>query len=171
MDYVKAWVERTARLGGKTMRIFAGSVKKGDTEEKARTRAVEKIQEACDFAAKHEVILALENHGGITATSDQLLALVKPIKSKWFGVNLDTGNFHTADPYADMAKAAPYSVVVQLKTEVFPGGKREDADLGKVAGILRDANFQGYVALEYEAKEDPKTAVPKAVKAMKKALA
>ncbi len=171
MKSVKAWVEHTARLGGKTMRIFAGSVKKGDTEEKARGRAIEKIQEACDFAARHEVTLALENHGGITGTAEQLLALVKPIKSKWFGVNLDTGNFHTADPYADMAKAAPYAVVVQLKTEVFPGNKRTDADLGKVVGILRDVNYQGYVALEYEAKEDPKTAVPKWVKELKKALA
>jgi sugar phosphate isomerase/epimerase len=168
MDYVKRWIEHTALLGGKTMRIFAGSVRKGDTEEKARERAIGQIQKACDFAADHKVKLALENHGGITSTAEQLLALVKPIKSDWFGVNLDTGNFHTADPYADMAKAAPYAVVVQLKTEVFPGGKREDADLGKVMKILRDANFQGYVALEYEAREDPKTAVPRHVKELLK---
>src|SRR5262245_20467472 len=32
---VKEWVEHTSRLGGKTMRIFAGGVDKGDTEEKA----------------------------------------------------------------------------------------------------------------------------------------
>ena len=36
---VKAWVEHTSRLGGKTIRIFAGNVAKGDTEEKARDRA------------------------------------------------------------------------------------------------------------------------------------
>lgn len=171
MDYVKRWVEATALLGGKTMRIFAGGVKKGDTEEKARERAIGQIQKACDFAAKHKVALALENHGGITATAEQLLALVKPIKSDWFGVNLDTGNFHTRDPYGDMARAAPYAVVVQLKTEVFPGGKREEADLGKVLGILRKVNYQGYVALEYEAKEGPKTAVPRYIKRLKKLLA
>jgi sugar phosphate isomerase/epimerase len=171
MDYVKRWVEATALLGGKTMRIFAGSVKKGDTEAKARERAIRQIQKACDFAAKHKVKLALENHGGITATAEQLLALVKPIKSDWYGVNLDTGNFHTKDPYGDMAKAAPYAVVVQVKTEVFPGGKREEADLGKVLGILRKVNYQGYAALEYEAKEDPRTAVPKYIKELKKLLA
>ena len=37
---VKAWVEHTSRLGGKTIRIFAGSVAKGDDEDKARDRAV-----------------------------------------------------------------------------------------------------------------------------------
>ena len=32
---VKRWIEHTARLGGKTMRIFAGNVERGDTEERA----------------------------------------------------------------------------------------------------------------------------------------
>ncbi|MBY0231135.1 MAG: sugar phosphate isomerase/epimerase [Gemmataceae bacterium] len=164
MGHVKKWVEVSASLGAKTMRIFAGSVKKGDMEADAVKRAVDKIEEACEFAAKHKVILALENHGGITATPEQLLALVKPIRSEWFGVNLDTGNFQTPDPYGDLEKCAPYAVTVQLKTEVFPKGKREDADIGKIAGILRAAGYQGYVALEYEAKEDPRTAVPKHVK-------
>ena len=65
------------------------------------------IQEACDYAAKYGIFLALENHGGITATIDQMLTIVKAVKHDWFGVNLDTGNFHTADPYADLAKIAP----------------------------------------------------------------
>jgi hypothetical protein len=68
-----------------------------------------------------------------------------------------------------MARAAPYAVVCQVKTEVFPAGKpREEADLSKVLGILRKAHFRGYVALEYEAREDPKTAVPRYVAALKK---
>ena len=167
---VKAWAERTALLGGKTMRIFAGSVKKGDAEADAVKRALEMIEKACEHAAKHKVILALENHGGITATAEQLLALVKPIKSEWFGVNLDTGNFRTADPYADLAKAAPYAVTVQVKTEVFPGGKREEADLERVVGILRKVNYQGAVALEYEAKEEPKEAVPGYVEKLRKLI-
>src|SRR5262249_26365473 len=89
---VKQWTEHTARLGGKTMRIFAGNVTKGDTEEKARARCVEAIQEACDHAGQWGVYLALENHGGITATIDQMLALVRAVKHDWFGVNWDTGN-------------------------------------------------------------------------------
>ena len=67
--------------------------------------------------------LALENHGGITATPDQLLKLVQAIDSPNFGVNLDTGNFHGDDPYADLARLAPYAVNVQVKTEITPQGK------------------------------------------------
>jgi sugar phosphate isomerase/epimerase len=171
LDDVKAWTARTALLGAKTMRIFAGSVKKGDTEAKAVERAVTLIQKACDHAADHKVLLALENHGGITATADQLLALVKPIKSAWFGVNLDTGNFRTADPYADLAKMAPYAVNVQVKTEIFPGGKRQEADLPRLVKLLREAKYQGYVALEYEAAKDPRREVPLYVEALRKLLA
>jgi sugar phosphate isomerase/epimerase len=171
IDTVKQWVEHTSRLGGKTIRIFAGNVEKGDTEEKARERCVAAIQECCDHAGKYGIYLALENHGGLVATIEGMLALVKAVKHDWFGVNFDTGNFHSADPYADLTKLAPYAVVCQIKTEVARAGmKPEPADLKRLTDILRDANFRGYVALEYEAQEDPKTAVPKAIDALKKLM-
>jgi sugar phosphate isomerase/epimerase len=168
---VKAWVEHTSRLGGKTVRIFAGNLPKGDTVEKARARCVEAIQEACDHAGKYGIFLALENHGGIVATADRMLALVGAVKHDWFGVNLDTGNFHTPDPYGDLARVAPYAVVVQIKTEIEPAGKpKEESDLKKLTGILREAGYRGYVALEYEAREEPKTAVPRYIAQLRKLM-
>ena len=171
IDSVKQWAEHTARLGGKTVRIFAGNLERGDTEEKACARCVEAIQEACDHAGKYGVYLALENHGGITSTLEQTLALVKAVKSDWFGVNWDTGNFHTADPYADLEKLAPYAVTVQIKTEVQRKGmQKEEADLKRLTDILRGAGYRGYVVLEYEAAEDPMQGVPRAVAALKKLM-
>lgn len=166
---VKNWVEIASRLGAKTIRIFAGSVDKGDSEEKARARCVDAIQEACDYAGKFGIFLALENHGGITSTADQILAIVKAVKHDWFGVNLDTGNFHGPDPYEELARLAPYAVTVQLKTEIQRAGqKKEDADLKRLIDILRAVEYRGYVALEYEAAEDPRTAIPRHVEALKK---
>jgi sugar phosphate isomerase/epimerase len=169
--YVKKWVEHSARLGAKTIRIFAGNVEKGDTEEQARERCVEAIQEACDFAGRYGIILALENHGGITRNIEQTLRLVKAVKHEWFGVNFDTGNFISSDPYADLVQLAPYAVVVQIKTEIQRTGmKKEDADLKKLTDILRAAGYRGYIALEYEAKENPQTGVPRALRALKKLM-
>jgi sugar phosphate isomerase/epimerase len=168
---VKQWTERSAALGAKTMRIFAGPLEKGDSEEKARARCVEAIQEACDHAAKFGVILALENHGGIVNTIDQMLTLVKAVKHDWFGVNWDTGNFHSDDPYADLEKLAPYAVTVQIKTEIKRAGKNaEEADLKRKIDILRSVGYRGYVALEYEAAEEPKTAIPRHVETLKKLM-
>ena len=171
IESVKRWVEHTSRLGGKTIRIFAGNPDKGDTEEAARARCVTAIQEACDHAGKYGIYLALENHGGITATIDQTLTLVRAVRHDWFGVNWDTGNFHSADPYADLERLAPYAVVCQIKTEIQRAGMpKEEADLKRLTDILRRANFRGYVALEYEAEEDPKTAVPRVIESLKKLM-
>lgn len=171
VEHVKKWVEHTSRLGGKTMRIFAGNLAKGDTVEAARQRCVEAIQESCDHAAKYGVFLALENHGGIVATAEELLAIVTAVKHDWFGVNLDTGNFRTPDPYADVATAAPYAVVVQIKVEVQrPGQPKEPADLKRVVDILRQAKYRGYVSLEYEGSEDPLKAVPRHLETLKELM-
>ncbi len=162
IDHCKRWVEHTSRLGGKTIRIFGGTVAKDDKEDRARRQCIDAMQECCDFAGQFGIYLALENHGGITGTAEQMLALVRAVKSDWFGVNLDTGNFRTKNPYADLERLAPYAVVVQIKTEIKREGRKpEEADLKRKIQMLRTVNFRGYIALEYEAAEDPKTAVPR----------
>lgn len=168
---VCAWIERAAFLGAETVRIFAGSLERGDSLEAAQKRVVEAIEQCCAHAEKHGVKVALENHGGITATPQLLLALVRPVRSKAFGVNVDTGNFHTADPYADIAAIVPYGIVAQVKTEMIrPDNKREEADLARIIQILKQNNFQGYVALEYEAAEEPKVAVPRYLKRLRQLI-
>jgi sugar phosphate isomerase/epimerase len=164
IDYTKQWVDHASFLGAKTIRIFAGSLQKGDTEEQARKRCIDAIQESCDYAGKFGIYLALENHGGIVTTAEQMLAVVKGVQHDWFGVNWDTGNFVTEDPYGDLEKIAPYAVTVQIKTEIqYKGKPKQESDLKRLLDLLRAANYRGYVALEYEAAEDPHTAVPKAI--------
>jgi sugar phosphate isomerase/epimerase len=168
----KRWIEHSSRLGAKTMRIFAGSVAREDTEEKARERCIQAIGETCDHAARFGVYVALENHGGITATIDQMLALVKAIDHRWFGVNWDSGNFHSADPYADLARLAPYAINAQVKTELRLAGAptKSSADLPRMFEILRSAGYRGYVALEYEAAEDPRKAVPRLIQDIRRTI-
>jgi sugar phosphate isomerase/epimerase len=115
--------------------------------------------------------VALENHGGITATAEQLISLVKAVDHPWFGVNLDSGNFKTEDPYQDLEKLAPYAVVTQFKSEIQPKGQpKEKADYNRLVSILRKANYSGYVILEYEAADEPLEAIPVELKAIGKSL-
>ena len=168
--HTKTWIDNAAALGAPVIRIFAGNLQKGTTEADARRWTVEAIEECCAYAGERGVILALENHGGIVATADQILAIVKEVRSEWFGVNLDTGNFRGPDPYSDLERVAPYAVTVQIKSEVSPGGSKQEADFGRVIGILKKAGYRGYVALEYEAKEDPKVAVPRHLGTLRKLI-
>lgn len=165
------WIDHSATLGAPVIRIFAGQVPKGDSEEAAVERCVAGIDESLEYAAKKGVFLALENHGGITSTADQLLKIVERVKpSPWFGVNFDGGNFRTADPYADLERIAPYAINAQVKASVAPNGKNEEADLNRVIGILRKANYRGYVVLEYEEKAEPKEAIPDLMRKIRDAI-
>ncbi len=166
--HVRAWIDRAALLNAPVIRVFGGSVPEGITEDVAVARVVEGFRDVLPYAAEKGVTLALENHGGITATPDQLLKLVRAIDGPNFGVNLDTGNFHGDDPYDDLARLAPYAVNVQVKTEISRKGQpKEDADLARVVAILRAAKYSGYVVLEYEAAADPLKAIPGHIKALR----
>lgn len=173
LQLTRQWIDYAASMGAPVIRIFAGRVPKGDTEEAALERCVAGINESVAYAASKGVVLALENHGGITATPEQLLAIVKRVDdSPWFGVNFDSGNFRTADPYGDLEKIAPYAVNAQVKVAISPENKaKQPADLGRIINILKQANYRGYVVLEYEEQEDPKVEIPKLLDQLRELIA
>jgi len=167
--YVKEWIDHASVLGAPHIRVFAGREAKGVDRAQADRWAIECLRECCDHAAKHGIFLGIENHDSI-GDAKSLLNFVKAVDHPWFGVNLDSGNFRTADPYEDFAASAPFAVNVQLKTELRVAGKKAPADLPRLMGILKKARYQGYVAVEFEAAEDPYEAVPPLLKKLKPLL-
>ncbi|QDU37979.1 Xylose isomerase-like TIM barrel [Maioricimonas rarisocia] len=172
LEMTRKWIDYAALMGAPVIRIFAGKVPKGETEEVALDRCVEGINQSLDYAATKGVVLALENHGGITATPEQLLRIVERVNnSPWFGINFDSGNFRTDDPYGDLEKIAPYAVNAQVKVAITAGGEKQEADLPRIVGILQDAGYRGYLVLEYEEKEDPREAIPRYLEQLRKLTA
>ena len=161
LDEVEKWIKAYAILGAPAIRIFAGNVQKGSSPEEAIQRCAAACNTACEIAAQYGVFLALENHGGITAVPEDMLQIVKQVESPWFGVNFDSGNFKNFDnTYAELAKIAPYAVNSQVKVEIWQGGNKVPADLSKIVNVLNEANYGGWVALEYEAADPPKEEIP-----------
>jgi sugar phosphate isomerase/epimerase len=170
--YVKKWIDHASVMGAPHLRVFAGNAPKGVSKGEAKKLCLAALEECADYAGRKGIFLGLENHGGIVAEAEDLLDLVRAAKNPWVGVNLDTGNFHTDNPYADLERCAPYAVNVQLKAEMRPrNGREREADLRRLIQILRDVRYQGYVALEYESKEDPWKAVPTLLKQCRELLA
>jgi len=160
----KQWIDRAAVLGAPHIRVFAGSKPKELSDDDAFANCLGAYQECLDYAAGKGVFLGIENHGGIVAEPAALVRLVRHARSPWAGINFDSGNFHTDDPYADLALIAPYAVNVQLKTEIRrKGGAAEPADLARLVRILRDAGYQGWFIIEYEGKGSPFAEIPKLV--------
>jgi sugar phosphate isomerase/epimerase len=159
---VKRWIDNSALMGAPHIRIFAGSKPRDMSVAEAKKLCMDAFEECTAYAGTKGVFLGLENHSGIATDADQLIEMVRAVNSPWFGISLDSGNFQADDPYAAFEQCAPYAVNVQVKVELQRRGKpKEPADFARLVGILRKANYQGYVSLEYEAEEDPYQAIPK----------
>lgn len=161
-EYVKKWIDNYADLGAPVIRVFAGSRgPKGASEETIMKNIRVNLAEALEHAESRGVILGMENHDSMTDI-DKLISFIKTVDSPYFGVTWDSANLKkTVDPYADLAKLAPYTVNAQVKVKIPINGKHVDTDLAKVVKILKDAEYAGYIVLEYEEKEDPLVQIPK----------
>ncbi|MBL0160446.1 MAG: sugar phosphate isomerase/epimerase [Bryobacterales bacterium] len=188
IDHTRRCLELAARLGIPCMRLNSGRWKtipsfdelmkvKGDEpplpgfqESDAIQWCVSSIEALLPTAEKLGVVMALENHWGLTTKVDVLLKIRNAVKSPWLGINMDTGNY-PGDAYEGITQLAPHATIVQAKT-YYGGGEwyTLDLDYKRIAQIMRQANYNGWVSLEMEGKEDPKTAVPKSLQVLREAF-
>lgn len=142
----------------------------GHTEDEAFAWCIEATEQCLQAAEKYGVLLALENHWGLTREPEGVLRIVDALASPWLSVLMDTGNFLEA-PYAKLEQMASRAAYVHAKT-YFGGGEwyTLDLDYQKVAQILATAGYHGYVSLEFEGKEEAATAVPRSFALLRSAF-
>ena len=181
-------IELAYKLGIPTMRLNTGRwrtigsfdelmenkgiepVMEGYTEEDGFRWVIDSIEKCLPKAEECGVVLGLENHWGLGRTAEGVLRIVDEINSPWLQVTADTGNF-LEDQYRQLELLAPKTFLVQAKT-YYGGGKwyTLDIDYEKVAEIFQKVNYQGYISLEFEGNEDPRTAVPKSLELLRNAF-
>jgi sugar phosphate isomerase/epimerase len=172
IESTKQWIDHAVQLRAPVIRIFAGHQKKEVTEAQSHSLMVSAMEECCEYAGQRGIHLALENHGGPTATAEGLLRFVRDVQSPWFGVNLDTGNFHSDDIYGEIERVAPYALNVQVKVVVSgPDGKKREADFKRLAKILSETGYRGYIVLEFEEAGDPREECEKNLERLREAFA
>lgn len=188
IDHTIHCIELAYELGIPTMRVNTGRWGTiGDFDELMKNRGIEPnlpdvtdeqgyawviecLEECLPTAEKRGVVLGLENHWGLGRTPEGVLRIVSAIDSPWLRVTLDTGNF-LEDPYDKLAMLAPQAVLLQAKTYYGEGEWYTlDLDYPRIAAIMRQAGFGGYISLEFEGKEDPRTAVPKSLALLRDAF-
>lgn len=159
--WLRHWVDVSHRLGSSHIRVFGGNVPQGSSEDEAAKWVAEILKRAGDYAAGKGVVLGLENHGGITARAERIIQIVRATDHPNVGINLDTGNFRS-DPYRQIEMCLPYAVNSQFKVDIRDeDGNHTPSDWDRIVRMFADAGYRGYLALEYEAAEDPFTAVPR----------
>ena len=143
----------------------------GYKEEDGYAWVIESFEKCLPTAEKCGVVLGLENHWGLGRTPEGVLRVVEAINSPWLQVTLDTGNF-LEDPYDRLERLAPRACLVQAKT-YYGGGLwyTLDLDYDRIATMLRRHRYRGYVSLEFEGRDDPRTAVPRSLALLRRAFA
>ncbi|TWU47815.1 Xylose isomerase-like TIM barrel [Rubripirellula reticaptiva] len=143
----------------------------GYTDDDGFAWVKEGIEKCLPIAEKCGVVLGLENHWGLGRTAAGVLRVLDEVKSPWLKATLDTGNF-LENQYGQYEKMAPHAAYVQAKT-YYGGGTwyTLDIDYDRVAKILRDVDYRGYISLEFEGKESHETAIPKSLAMLRKAFA
>lgn len=143
----------------------------GYTEDDAFGWCIEALEKCVPVAEQHGVVLGLENHWGMTRTAEGVLRIMNAIDSPWLRVLLDTGNF-LERTYEQMEMLAPFTVFVQAKT--YYGGGRFytlDLDYNRIANILHDAGYNGYISIEFEGHAPSEEAVENSIAMLRKSFA
>ena len=189
IDHTIDCLEQAYQLGIPTMRVNSGTwgtsgsfdelMKNrgeekpvdGFTEEDAYGWVIEAYQTLAKEAEKRGVVMGLENHWGLGRTAEGVKRVVDAVDSPWLQVTLDTGNF-LEDPYDRLAILAPQAVLMQAKTYIGGGvWYTLDLDYPRIAKIMKDAGYTGYISLEFEGKADPLTAIPQSLSLLRSAFA
>ena len=142
----------------------------GFTDEEGFKWVIDSIEKCIPKAEECGVVLGLENHWGLGRTAAGVKRIVEAINSPWLMVTLDTGNF-LEDQYKQLEALADKAILMQAKT-YYGEGKwyTLDIDYDRVATIMRQVNYKGYISLEFEGKADPMEAVPKSLELLRNAF-
>lgn len=186
-DMVKH-IPYAAAIGAKVMRVVGASLMFRNEPHGPMLASLTKMfKEAVKTAKKYDVRLADENH--IDFNSDEMLSLIKAVKSPYFGINFDTGNFMRVldDPIKGMEKLAKYTFATHVKDlKVNPKAAVDDwyffsttpvgdglVNNQKLAQLLQDAGYKGFLAVELDTlhpdyRDDEDRAVARSVKELRR---
>lgn len=186
---IRTGIDTAQYLGAPVVRLFAGSVRAGDTREAVWQRCVEGLKGAAEYAEKAGVPVALQNHNhnNVAATGEDIVRLLKEVDHPWCRHILDTGQYLGSrgasgfqpddltkhDVYKSIEQTAPLAVFVRAKLYRLRDGKETWLDYDRIFKTLRGVKFNGWVSLVYEGWQDLDAmhAVPMGVRFLRNYLA
>jgi len=142
------WVKAAQFLGCHSIRVNAAG--KG-TMAQMQVAAIDGLTKLADYAAKYNINVIVENHGGNSSISKWLVEIMKEVNRPNCGVLPDLGNFYEYDRYAGVKEMMPYAKGVSGKTHDFDkDGNETVIDYEKMMKIIADSGYKGYIDVEYE---------------------
>ena len=181
-------IEYANAIGAKVMRVVGSSLMFRFEDHGPQIEKLSRMfTNAMKVADKYGIKLADENH--IDYNADEMLELIHNVNHPNFGINFDTGNFMRVldDPIQGMEKLARFTFSTHVKDlKINPQAAVNDwyffsctpvgdgiVDNQKLAQLLKDANYEGFLAMEIDTlhpdyNDDEDAAVAKSVAELKR---
>ena len=147
------WAEAAQYLGCHSIRVNARSFGTYDEQIKLATDGLRRLTEFGDTLGINTIV---ENHGGLSSNGKWLSTVMRKVDHPRVGTLPDFGNFRIEgdkwyDRYKGIKELMPYAKAVSAKSHKFDKhGNETGTDYFKMMEIVLNANYHGYVGIEYE---------------------
>lgn len=145
------------------VRVWASDVGSAQATPEVWKNTVAEAREACDRAAKMNVIFAAEMHDSTLAdTGPTARRLVEEIDRPNFRLNFQVGNYDSESQLQRLEQVLPYVVHMHCQNFVKVDGNLQHQRVQLADGFvdypllfrrLKDAGYDGYLAVEFAAEE------------------
>ena len=147
------WVDAAKYLGCHSIRVNAETVKGKTPEdyEEGKKLASDGLRRLSEYAKPLNMNVIVENHGGWSSNGKWLSETIRMTGLANCGTLPDFGNFYDYDRYQGVTDMMPLAKAVSAKSYDFDAqGNDTKIDFMKMMKIVLDANYHGWVGIEYE---------------------
>jgi sugar phosphate isomerase/epimerase len=159
------WLEAAKFLGCPGIRVnLHGDLK--DSEDQWVKASVDGLGRLTEFAAKMDMNVIVENHGGHSCKGKLLAEVMQQVNSPHCGILPDFGNFcikrekgdmwespciEEYDKYLGVQEMLPYAKGISAKSFDFDTlGNELKTDFYRMFKMIKESSYRGYVGIEYE---------------------
>ena len=159
----KIWMDAAALMGAHSIRANLFGIIEPEEWHKV---SVTSLKELATYGASIGVNIIIENHGGNSSHGERLANVMKEVNMTNCGTLPDYGNFcvrrengdrwsspciEEYDKYIGIKELMPFAKGVSAKSYDFDtAGNETTIDFEKMMQIVKDANFNTFIGVEYE---------------------
>ena len=154
-------INRAAAFSPQVLIVFAGWQNRSDNMIFKQVSSA--LKRVAAYAAKYGLRVALENHGGLTRTAEQINHILDGVNEPNIGINYDPANFlmYGEDPLESLKNLKHQVIFTHFKSLKYVDGKKEycrisegQIDYKPILEVLSQLNYDGFYAIEYEEPRD-----------------
>jgi sugar phosphate isomerase/epimerase len=160
------WIDVASGLGCHSIRVNLFGTGAENDFTIWKDTAADGLRRLSELAAKSNINVIVENHGGLSSDAGKLTEVIKNVNLKNCGTLPDFGNFcvkrqdgsrwetpciEEYDRYRGTRELMPFARGVSAKSYDFDAqGNETTIDYLRMLKIIKDAGYTGHIGVEYE---------------------